>query len=168
MFFGKSLWHASPYKFDEFDFSKVGVSSLKYGYGIYFSFTKEKAKSHVVDPKHLYRVDLSRTAYRGLLSHTEQIKFQSDPVKKAAEALKTYSPLSKWNDIGMLYVAGGISLYQAACNSAAGSAGVDYEEKGARLLVTYGILGAIANDNHEEIVTLFDPATTKVAYYESL
>lgn len=163
MCFKIHLWHASPNKFTEFDFSLIGNTSLKYGYGIYFSREKDKAIDHVPGARYIYRVDLSRAVYRGLLNTTENLAGQSDIVKELAQELKDVGTLSSWNELGMLYTADGKSLYKAACEHASSASGVSYEKEGVQLLLSAGILGAITKDNNEEIVTLFCPRTAKIA-----
>jgi len=169
MCFTVHLWHASPASFTQFNFSLIGAMSLKYGYGIYFSRERECALEHVRGAKYLYRIDLSRKEYKQLLRMHESIDGQYKRIKDLANQLCAVDPLSRWINAGGPCSASGISLYKAACNSAGAALnGVAYEASGANLLLQNGILGAVTQDNGEEIVTLFCPTLAKIANCEKL
>jgi len=168
MCFAVRLWHASPECFTDFDFNRVGQTSLKYGFGIYFSRDKQTARRHVQNAAYLYRVDLSRANYKRLLRMTEQLDKQCEEVKKLGETLKDNEPLSRWAAQGILK-ADGISLYKAACAYAGGSTqGIEYEKLGAKYLVNNGVLGAVTKDNSEEVITLYCPTIAKIAKSQKL
>lgn len=159
-----SLWHASPHRFDEFDYSKIGASSLKYGYGIYFSLDAQRAISHVFGARYLYRVDLHRTEYEKLLLLHERLEQQLPKIQDLAQNLRSYAPLDHLTVQGCLLHAIGHSLYKAACTTAGGeSLGVEYERLGAQFLVNNGILGASVTEGNEEIVIIYTPVLCKIA-----
>lgn len=169
MCFRVHLWHASHAHYTQFDFALIGATSLKYGYGIYFSRERARALEHVRNAKYLYRIDLSRKEYKQLLRMHESIDKQSTEIKNLANQLGQMQPLSRWIDHGGPCSASGISLYKAACNSAASALnGVAYEKAGANLLLQHGIPGAITRDNGEEVVTLYCPKLAKIANFEEL
>ena len=169
MYFRVHLWHASHAHFTQFDFSLIGKTSLRYGYGIYFSRERARALEHVRNAKYLYRIDLSRKKYKQLLRMHESIDKQSTEIKNLANQLGQVEPLSRWIKYGGPCSAGGISLYKAACSSAAAAlSGVAYEEAGANLLLQHGIPGAVTKDNGEEVVTLYCPTLTTIANFEEL
>ena len=49
------LWHSPTASFTDFDDSKIGKVSNKYGWGIYFSTEKNNARSHNNSIDHIYK-----------------------------------------------------------------------------------------------------------------
>ena len=115
-----TLWHASTHDFNTFDFNQVGTTSLRHGYGFYFSRTKAQAQGHVPNAKFLYKISLSRSEYKNLLRLSEQLQNQQKNITGLAVTLSPTPPMDKWT---RLYANNGLigsgkSLYQAACNYA--------------------------------------------------
>jgi hypothetical protein len=65
------VWHGSPYKFEEFDSSKLGTGEGQrlYGNGIYFAQDKNRALEFVGNPEDRYR------RFSGLMNPKEEIAF---------------------------------------------------------------------------------------------
>lgn len=158
-----SLWHASPHHFTEFDYSKIGTSSLKYGYGIYFSRDADRALTHVMGARYLYRVDLHKTEYEKLLLLHEYLQQQLPKIQDLAQNLRSYAPLDRLTIQGCLLRAIGHSLYKAACVAAGGeNSGTAYERLGAQFLINNGVLGASVTEGSEEIVVIYTPVLCKI------
>lgn len=159
-FFKISLWHASVHDFKSFDFKKIGSTSLRQGYGFYFSRNPEHAKRHVPNARFLYKIKISRLAYGNLLRLNQRLSSQNKIIQRLARTLENTPPLANWAnkaEFDVLY-ADGESLYKAACVEAGKNMhGVSYERAGVKLLRSNGILGSTATMYGEEIVVLYCP-----------
>lgn len=91
------IWHATGHCFDKFDDEKVGSSTIKYGWGIYFSYTRKGALEQNGNAKYLYRIPNKALSNNVFLHYSNQLVEQDEIIKKLARKWYGNKTFSKDN-----------------------------------------------------------------------
>ena len=152
----KAAWHASPYRFAEFNSKKIGsgVGSQAYGYGFYFAERRLVAatyRDHIQDRLDitspddiatLYQVDLAPAEDEYLL-YDEPIDAQSDKVKAALQRIyPNWRARGEYERLRSIGATGGDILHQLEDQNIASWVRPDAGRKrAAKIMLSKGIRG---------------------------
>ncbi|TVT85093.1 hypothetical protein [Pseudomonas sp. H3(2019)] len=144
-------WHSPSAEFDEFDFNKIGSTSLKYGWGIYFSHYKHDALRHNKGLNHIYRLPLTSVESKSFIFYSKQIKEHKDP--KVIEVARSFYGADKFDQDN--FYKGGHRFYNDIWEFER-SKGKNSNGCAAKYLLDKGITGGIIDDNGERIIVIYD------------
>lgn len=145
------LWHSPSADFDNFDFSKIGSNSLKYGWGIYFSGALEHSLRHNRSLGHVYKLPMKEIQSLTFLNYSKSLREHHSEVVRA-EALKFYGATVFNNE---LFSKGGHTFYKDILESERLKV-KDPNGCAARFLVSAGITGGFLDEFGERILVIYD------------
>jgi hypothetical protein len=139
------LWHSPTASFTDFDDSKIGKVSNKYGWGIYFSTEKNNARSHNNSIDHIYKFPKSKLDGKSFIYYSKSIKKHDDPhVISVAKAFYNDRFDDEEFDVG------GHRFYEDIVE------GMNNKGEASRFLVQQGISGGLIKEPSEVSVLLYD------------
>lgn len=144
-------WHSPSEDFEYFDFSKIGINALKYGWGIYFSETFQKAIEQNKSLGHIYRLKVEDIGELTFLYYSEDLK---EPCNQGvrSEAIKFYGEQAFNSEC---FNKSGHTFYKDILESESKKAEV-FNGCAARFLVNANIVGGIIDELSERIIVIYD------------
>nr|EGQ9367060.1 hypothetical protein [Vibrio parahaemolyticus] len=138
--------------FTIFDPKKIGSFSLRYGWGIYFSFEKDRARMHQRKVEHIFKLPIAALEGKTFIYLHEGIKSQKDH-KIQDLAISIYGRVEYCNpdfDVnGHQFYKDIVSRYPT-------------EEDAVKYILQSGITGAVVKELSETIVLLYDLSLWKL------